>query len=337
MAKTSHTYQSVMKDLKAKKYAPVYVLHGEEAYFIDEVSSYIEEQVLTEGEKGFNQSVYYGKDMDGRTLSAAARRFPMMASYQVILVKEAQNLKQMDELISYLQQPLDSTLLVLCMKGKSPDKRTKLGKAMEEHVCMESKRLYDNQVPAWIETYLGERGISCSQKGLLLIAESLGSDLSRIANELDKLLVNLNGRTTIEEKEISESIGINRDYNVFEFQSALARKDFQKCMRILQYFHASKNPFGKPVVLLGSLYAWFSKLFMIHATGSSDERAVAGAIGVNPFFVKEYLAAARNYPPARLEYIMGLLLETDLKAKGVGGGSEEDDALLKEMLVRMMA
>ncbi len=337
MAKTSHTYQSILRDLKAKKYAPVYVLYGEEAYFIDKVAHYIEHHVLSEGERGFNQSVFYGKDVDARTLSAAARRFPMMASHQVIIVKEAQNLKQLDELESYLKQPLESTILVLCIKGKGPDKRTKVGKLLDEQVAMESKRLYDNQVPAWIESYLAEKGLTCDQRGLHLIAESLGADLGRIANELDKVILNLDGRTAITEKEISESIGINRDFNVFELQAALARKDFHKCMLILNYFNASKSAFGKPVVLLGSLFSWFSKLILIHSLGAQDERSLAMAIGVNPFFIREYILAAKNYPPRKLESIIGLMLETDLKSKGIGGGSADEEALVKELFLKMVA
>ena len=337
MAKSTHTYQSILGDLRKGNYAPVYVLYGEETYFIDKISNYIEHQVLSEGERGFNQTVFYGKDTDGKTVAAAARRFPMMAPYQVILVKEAQNMKDMDALVSYLEHPVETTILALCIKGKSPDKRTKLGKLLEAQVSLNSKRLYDNQVPSWVASYLAEKGVKVSDKSLALIAESLGTELSRIANELDKLLLNHEGKTEISDKDVSDSIGINRDYNVFELQAALARKDFGKCLRILNYFDSSKNPFGKPVVLLGSLFSWFSKLFLVHASGSRDERAVAQNLGVNPFFVREYLLAAGNYPPAKLESIMSLLLECDLKSKGVGSANAEDGALLRELLLKIMA
>lgn len=336
MAKTSHTYQSILRDLKAKNYAPVYVFYGEETYFIDKLAHFIEHNVLNEGERGFNQTVFYGKDVDCKTIAAAARRFPMMAANQVILVKEAQNLKQLDDLMSYLEKPLESTILVFCFKGKNIDKRTKVGKMLDAQVAMESKRLYENQVPTWIEGYLGEKGVSCEQKGLLLIAESLGTDLSRIANELDKVLLNHEGKKSLSLGDITDSIGINRDFNVFELQAAMARRDFQKCMLILNYFNSSKNPFGKPVVLLGSLFSWFSKILLVHTQAGKDERSIATAIGVNPFFVKEYLVAARNYPPRLLEQIFGLLLETDMKAKGIGGGSADDEALLKELFLKMM-
>jgi len=336
MAKTSHTYQSILRDLKEKKYAPVYVFYGEESYFIDKLAHYIEHKVLSEGERGFNQTVFYGKDVDCKTIAAAARRFPMMSSHQVILVKEAQNLKQLDDLMSYLMKPLDSTLLVFCFKGKNIDKRTKVGKLFDAQVAMESKRLYDNQVPTWIEGYLAEKGVSCEQKGLLVIAESLGTDLSRISNELDKVLLNNEGKKSLSLKDITDSIGINRDFNVFELQSAMARRDIQKCILILNYFNASKNPFGKPVVLLGSLFSWFSKILLVHTQAGKDERSIASAIGVNPFFVKDYLLAARNYPPVILERIFGLLMETDMKAKGIGGGSADDEALLRELFLKMM-
>lgn len=336
MAKTSHTYQSILRDLKAKKFAPVYVFYGEETYFIDKLAHYIEHEVLNEAERGFNQTVFYGKDVDCKTIAAAARRFPMMASHQVILVKEAQNLKQLDDLMSYLEKPLESTILAFCFKGKNIDKRTKVGKLLDSQVAFESKRLYENQVPTWIEGYLAEKGVSCEQKGLLLIAESLGTDLSRIANELDKVLLNHEGKKELSLKDITDSIGINRDFNVFELQAAMARRDFQKCMLILNYFNSSKNPFGKPIVLLGSLFSWFSKIMLVHTQRGGDERSIASAIGVNPFFVKEYLLAARNYPPQILERIFSLLLETDMKAKGIGGGSADDDALLKELFLKMM-
>lgn len=324
-----------MASLKKKEYSPIYFLYGEESYFIDQIADYIEDHVLTEGEKGFNQSVYYGKDIDAKTLLAAARRFPMMSPYQVIIVKEAQNLGKVDELLPYIENPLDSTILVFCYKNKSPDKRTKFGKAILEHVAFESKRLYDNQVAPWVESYLREKGKRMSPKALHWVAEALGTEISRVANELDKLLLNTGPEAEISDQQVSASIGINREYNVFELQSALAVGDFNKCIRIIQYFASSKNQFGKPVVLIGSLYSWFSKLLLVHASPSKDERSLASVLGVNPFFVKEYLHAARHYSPQKLEKIMALMLEYDLKSKGVNSGSEDDGALLKELMVKI--
>lgn len=324
-----------MASLKKKQYSPIYFLYGDEPYFIDQIADYMEDNVLSEAERGFNQSVFYGKDIDARTLMAAARRFPMMASYQVIIVKEAQNMTKLDEMLSYIEQPLDSTILVFCYKGKSPDKRTKFGKQILEHVAFESKKLYDNHVVPWIESYLSEKGKRTTPKAMLWIADAIGTDISKIANEIDKLLLNCEGESEISEKKVSESIGINREYNVFELQSALAVGNFNKCIRIIQYFASSKNQYGKPVVLIGTLYSWFSKLLLVHSSPSKDERTIASVVGVNPFFVKEYLLAARNYSPQKLERIIGHLLEADLKSKGLGSGSEDDSGLLKELIVKI--
>ncbi len=335
MAKNSHSYQTILSDLTKRKFEPVYFLCGEEPYFIDAISNWIEEHVLNEGEKGFNQSVFYGKDLDAKTLAAAARRFPMMASHQVIIVKEAQNLKGIDELASYLEQPSTTTILVLCYKGKTPDKRTKFGKLAEGTVYLESKKLYENQVAAWVETYLQSKGIKANERALALVVENLGTELSRIANELDKVILNLGEQKLITEKEVTEAIGINRDYNVFELQSALAVRDFEKCIRIVQYFSHSKNQFGKPVLLLGTLHSYFSKVYQVHAAQGTDDRTLAGILGVNPFFVKEYQTAARNYPPQKLESVFQTLMDADLKSKGITGGSDEDDDILKELVIKL--
>ena len=337
MAKKSVSFQDILSNLRQKKYSPVYFLYGEESYFIDRICDYLVNDVLTEAEKGFNLTVVYGKDTDSRSILAAARRYPMMSEYQVVLVKEAQNLKDLEPLISYLEKPVGSTILVFAWKNKGPDGRTKFFKSLDAHVTFESKKLYDNEVPGWISRHLAEQGYKITEKASALIAESIGADLGRIVHELDKVLLNMGDRKEITEKEVEEDIGISREYNVFELQSAIARRDFNKAIRIVNYFSSSKNPFGKPVVLLGTLFGYFSKILMVHSSPSKEERSLAAFLGVSPFFIREYVAAARNYPAAKVEAVIEDLSLFDLKSKGVKGGSESEESLLKELMIRIFS
>jgi len=324
-----------MADLKQGRYAPIYFLYGEEPYFIDVISKYIETHALSEEQRGFNQSVYYGKDIDAQSLLAAARRYPMMADKQVIVLKEAQHFKQFDQLLPYLEQPVESTILVFCHKNKSPDKRTKFGKTIQQHLAFESRKLYDNEVPGWIQKYLKEKKVETTPRGLAMLSEYLGSDIARIVNELDKLLLNMEGESQLTEKAITQGIGISREYNVFELQDAIAQRDMGKCVRIVQYFSNSKNSMNKPVVVLGTLFGWFSKLLLVHYASTKDERSLASSLGINPFFVKDYLRQASKFHPMNLERIIGVILEMDLRSKGIKGSSIDDTALYKELIVKI--
>jgi DNA polymerase-3 subunit delta len=267
------TANDILKDLKNRKFKPLYLLHGEEPYFIDRIGNFIEDHVLTDAEKGFNQTVLYGKDTDVMAVLNAAKRYPMMADYQVIIVKEAQDMKWGKEdddkkginpVLSYLENPLSSTILVFCYKYGKFDKRKKAYKAIEKHgLVFESASLYDNKIPGWIESYATEKNYRISVQAAVMLCEYLGNDLSKIANELDKLMLNIAAGQEIGLKDIQDNIGISKEYNVFELQSALIKRDVLKANQIINYFEA--NPKANPIVLiLGNLNNFFSKVLLYH-------------------------------------------------------------------------
>jgi DNA polymerase III subunit delta len=336
-ASAQASFDKIMASLKARKFSPVYFLQGEESYFIDEVADYIEDNVLNEGERGFNQTVFYGKETDMVTVTMAARRFPMMSDYQVIIVKEAQNLKDFDKLEPYLANPVASTILVFTYKGKKLDKRTKTAKLLANFEFLDAGKLYENQVPAWAADYLKKRGYTIHERALALVAQSLGNDLGKIANELGKMLVNLEGGPVkhITEKEIEENIGISKDYNVFELQDAIGKRHFTKAIEIVEYFSSSKNQNANIVVVLPQLYSFFSKLYKIHYLRDKSKEAVSSALGINPFFFNDYINYFKNYSSVKIENIFTTLSEFDLKSKGVNSTATPDGELMKEMLVRI--
>jgi DNA polymerase-3 subunit delta len=338
------TAADILKDLKARKFKPVYLLHGDEPYFIDVVSNYIEHQVLPDAEKGFNQTVLYGKDTDMMTVLNAAKRYPMMADYQVVMVKEAQDLKwgkddddkkSINPLLNYLDKPLPSTILVFCFKYGKFDKRKKTYKAIEKNgLIFESATLYDNKVPGWIEGYVTAKNYRINAQASAMLSEYLGNDLSKIANELDKLMLNIAVGQDISLKEIQDNIGISKEYNVFELQAALARKDVVKANQIINYFEA--NPKANPiVVLMANLYSYFSKVLQIHYLKDKSQQSIAKEIGVNPYFIKDYEQAVRSYDYGKTMYIISLLREYDLRSKGVDSTSSHGE-LMKEMLFKIL-
>ena len=339
----------IITGLKNKVYHPVYFLTGDEPYFIDTVSDFIENNILDESEKEFNQTVLYGKDIDVLTLIGAAKRFPMMASHQVVIVKEAQNInglvakedegdkqKSKHPFQTYLENPQKSTILVLCYKYKKVDKRTAVGKMLEKHtVFFESKKLYDNQIPDWIDSYLKNKNYKIDPRASILLAEYLGTELSRIVNELDKLMINLPQGSEITADDIQKNIGISKDYNVFELQGALAKKDVLKANRIINYFAANSKEHPL-VVTVGSLYNYFSKVLIYHSLADKSKNNAAAAMGVNPFFVADYERTARNYGAGKLKSVFSLLREYDLKSKGYGSASAGEGDLMKEMVFKIL-
>lgn len=338
------TASDILKDLKNRKYKPIYLLHGDEPYFIDEISNYIEHQLLPEAERGFNQTVLYGKDTDIMTVLNAAKRYPMMADYQVVLIKEAQDMKWgndsddkkgINPFLSYLENPLPSTILVFCYKYGKFDKRKKTYKAIEKNgLVFESAALYDNKIPAWAEGYLTDAGYRIGQQAALMVAEYLGNDLSKIANELDKLMLNVAKGQEITLQHVQDNIGISKEYNVFELQTALAKKDVVKANQIVNYFAA--NPKNNPVVLvLGNLNNYFTRVLMYHYVRDKSPQNVAKEIGVNPFFVKDYEQAARSYNYAKSVQIIGYLREYDLKSKGVDSITDHGE-LLRELMFKIL-
>ena len=336
----------IFKDLKSRKLKPVYLLHGEEPYYIDKVSNYIEDHLLSEAEKGFNQTILYGKDTDITTIINTAKRFPMMSDYQVVIVKEAQDLKwgkdsddkkTADPLLSYLERPAPTTILVFCYKYNKFDKRKKTYKAAEKNgVVFESAPIYDNKVPEWIEDYVKEKGYRVGAHATALLAEYLGNDLSKISNELEKLMLNIPKGSEITMAEVQNNIGISKEYNVFELQNAIARRDVFKVNQIINYFAA--NPRSNPIpMVLGTLNTYFTKVLRYHYARDRSQQALAKELGVHPFFVKDYEAAARNYDRFKTVKIISWLREYDLKSKGVDAtGHSTEGELMKELLFKII-
>lgn len=328
--------EKIITDWKRKDFKPVYWLEGEEDYFIDKVINYAEHNILTEQEASFNLSVFYGKDAQWPDIINACKRHPMAAQRQVVLLKEAQQMKDVEKLESYIDNPLSTTVFVVSYKEKKLDARKKFTKLVKDRgVLLTTKKMYESQLPEWTNELVRSKELTITPKGLALLVDHIGNDLVRIENEIDKLSLNMGKRTNITEDDIERYIGVSKDYNVFELQSALATKDLSRCIRIIQYFEA--NPKAAPIQLvLPSLYNFFSKVFMIFGAPATDEKAIASAIGVNPYFMKDYMQAAKLYSYPGTEKALLLLHQYNLKSIGIGSPSTEDASLLKELVVQMV-
>lgn len=329
-------FKKIMSDLRNKIYYPVYFLWGEEPYYIDLISDYIAKNTLTEAEKGFNQIVFYGKDTETKTVTDTALRFPMMGNYFVVIVKEAQGLKNIESLVPYVKNPLKSTILVINYKYKKLDKRTALAKALDNNcVSFESPKLYENKIPGWIEDFLSDSEYTVTPQAAVMLAEYLGSDLSKVANELKKLTIALPEKTRITPDHIEKNIGISKEYNIFELMNALGERNILKANRIIQYFAANpgNNAIQKTIV---SLFGYYSKLFKYHFLKDKSENSAAASLGLNPFIAKSYVAAAKRYNPPKLYEIIGILREYDLKSKGFGNTSVSQEDLQKEMIFKIL-
>ena len=329
-------FQSILSDLKAKKYQPVYFLMGEESYFIDFISDYIINEVLNDTEKEFNQTVLYAKDIDVQTVISTAKQFPLMGKRTVVIIKEAQQLKKIEQLENYLNNPQESTILVFCYKYKSLDKRKSIYKVLSKKaVLFESKKLYDNQVPAWIVNYLSSKQYKIGHKASYLIAEYLGNDLNKISNELEKLMIILPVNSEITLESIESNIGISKDYNNFELTNALAKKDIIKSNRIANFF--SKNPKENPLVVsVGVIFNFFQKVLLYHTIIDKSSNNVARLLKINPYFIKDYQIAAKNYSKSKSIEVIGLCRTYDMKSKGVDNHSINDGELLKEFLFKIL-
>ena len=328
---------TIISDWKKRLYKPVYWLEGEEEFFIDKVMDYAESHILNESETAFNLTVFYGKDADWPAVINACRRYPMFAERQVVLLKEAQQMREIEKLEAYIEHPLSSTIFVVSYKEKKVDGRTRLAKLLKEKgVVLTTKKLYDNQLPEWTEELVQSKDHSISQKALMLLVDHIGNDLSRIENEVDKILINLSNQKTITEEDVEKYVGVSKDFNVFELQAALATKNLPKAIQIIQYFEA--NPKVAPIqLILPSLYSFFSKVFMIHGLNTRDEKTAAASLSINPFFIKDYLKAATIYSYPETEKLMLLLSEYNLKSIGINSSGITDASLLKEMVVKMIA
>jgi DNA polymerase-3 subunit delta len=329
------TFESIIADLRAAKYKPVYFLAGEEPYFIDAITDFIIANALAEADKAFNQLVLYGRDTDMANVVTSARKFPMMATRQLIVIKEAQQFKNLEGLESYLTAPLSSTILVIAYKYKKVDKRTKLAKLLaEKAVLFESQKIRDDKVPAWITAHLTSLGYQTEPKAAALLVDFLGNDLGKIEKELEKLVLVLpQGSKQITAGLIEKNIGISKDFNNFELNRALVARDIVKANRIVQYFASNQKNY--PFVLtISSLFYYFTKVLMVHGLQDKSKDNLSRELGINPFFVSEYQQAARNFPFLKTRQVIALLRQYDLKSKGASAASEGD--LLKELIYKIL-
>jgi len=328
--------EKIINEWKKGSYKPIYWLEGDEPFFIDQVVNYAEHHILSESEAAFNLTIFYGKDADWAAVVNACMRYPMFAGRQVVLLKEAQQMRDIEKLEGYVDNPLASTIFVISYKEKKVDGRSKLAKLLKQKAEMLStKKMYDSQLPEWANQMVQQHGLAISQKALFLLVDHIGNDLSRIQNEIEKLAVNLGARKNITENDIENYIGVSKEFNVFELQDAIAKKELSKAIRIIQYFEA--NPKAAPVqMILPALYNFFSKVFMLYGVQNPDEKSVASALGVNPYFVKDYMGAARKYDYSGVEKILILLHQYNLRSVGVHDGNTSDAGLMKEMVVKMM-
>lgn len=328
-------YQDIIKDWKQHKFRALYWLEGEEDFFIDQVVDYAEHKLLSEADKGFNLTVLYGKDTDWASVINTCRRYPMFAERQVVILKEAQSMRDLLKLEAYIDKPLESTVFVVAHKQGKIDGRSKMAKLIKEKgVMLSTKKLYDNQLPSWAEAYVRSQGLAISEKACILLADHIGNDLSRIANEIDKLLVNLPEGKKIDENDIEKYVGISKEYNVFELQNALGQQDLPKVMRIINYFTA--NPKAAPIqMVIPALYNYFSKISLLFGV-KGGEKEMAAALGVHPFFLKDYTAAARKFGPDGTERALLLLHQYNLRSIGINDSGTEDGELMKEMTFRML-
>jgi len=342
---TIEKYNKILGDLKNKIYKPIYILMGEEVYYIDKLSDFIANNVLPENERSFNQTVIYGKDIDKISLiTDTARRFPMMSNYQVVIIREAQDIKignqflKFDELENYVKTPLNSTILVICYKGKTIDKRTSFYKTvLKTGEILESVKLYENEIGSWIGKYVREQNFEIEPDAVSILADFLGNDLSRIVNELHKLFMVLpKERKKINTLDIEKNIGINRDYNTFELSKAISIKDIVRANKIVVHFgkNSKEYPF---VVTIATLFSQFSKMLKFHDLRRQgyDNRDIAATLGINPFFLRDYDIAARNFNLTQTIKIISLLREYDMKSKGFNYVAADDGELLRELVSKI--
>lgn len=334
--------KKILSDLKARKFNPVYFLQGEESYFIDIIADYIEAHALSEAEKGFNQVVVYGKDVSMATVLTHARRFPMMSEFQVVLVKEAQEIQDLNKeigaklLLEYLKQPVPSTILVFCHKHKTLDKRRELGKNIDKlTTSVTSKKLYDNQLPDFVSEYARDKKLVIEDRAILAICEFVGNDLNRIANEIDKLMISLPPGESITAERVMAQVGVSKEYNIFELQKAILQKDSYTVAKIVNYVEANtkRNPM---IPIVAFLYSFFSKLLLAAQAADKSEKGLASALKVSPYAIRDYSLALRQYSPIKILDNISLLKEADLKLKGVNSGAASEGQIFRELVYRLM-
>lgn len=334
--------KKVMSDLKAKRYSPVYFLQGEEVFYIDLISDYIEANVLSDAEKGFNQVVVYGKDVTMATILTHARRFPMMAERQVVIVKEAQDIQDLNKeiggklLLDYLAKPVPTTVLVFCHKHKSLDKRKELGKKIDKLAdSITTKKIYDNQLPSFVDEYARDKKINIDDKAVQALCEYVGNDLNRMANEIDKLTISIKKDEVVTVERVMNQVGVSREYNIFELQKAIIQRDTFLANKIANYFDANtkKNPV---IPVVAFLFSFFSKLLAASLSQDKSDKGLVSALKISPYAARDYSLALRFYPEEKIVKTISYLKEADLKLKGVNSGSESDGQILRELIFRIM-
>ena len=334
--------RKILSELKSRKYAPVYFLQGEETYYIDLISDYIEQNVLSESEKGFNQVVLYGKDVTMAAVLTNARRFPMMAERQVVIVKEAQDIQDLNKdlgsklLLDYLGKQVPSTVLVFCHKHKNLDKRRELGKKIEKlAVTLTTKKSYDNQLPDFVSEYVSDKKVSMDDKAILAICEFVGNDLHRLANEIDKLIISLPKGEAITLEQVMNQVGVSKEYNIFELQRAILAKDTLLANKIVNYFETNtrKNPI---IPVVAFLYSFFSKLLAATQVSDKSDKGLVSELKVSPYAARDYTMALRQYPQQKIMDNISSLREADLKLKGVNTGSADEGQIFRELVWRLM-
>ncbi len=343
------TFERLIQDMREGKFSPIYFLMGEEPFFIDVVCNFLESKVLTDDEREFNFSVFYGRDASLLEIVSAAKRFPMMARYNLVVVREAQHLRNLsprgdeetfnaeyEALIRYIEKPLNTTILVFAHKYKTIDGRKKLAKLISENgVIFESKRVYEDKLPDWIERYVKGKGYTINQMAARILADYLGTDLAKVTNEIQKIFIDIEKGQEITPQIIEDRIGISKDFNVFELQKALGLLDHAKAFRIAKYFGANQK--ANPLVMtISLLHQYFTKLMIYHYSPDRSEKGLAAALGVHPFLLKDYHPCARNFPPERIEKVILHLLQCDLKSKGVGVASTDHGELLLELVFKIL-
>ncbi|HQF00790.1 MAG: DNA polymerase III subunit delta [Bacteroidales bacterium] len=333
------SYEQIIGDINRKIFYPIYFLTGEEPHFIDKISKLIETTVLSEDEKEFNQIIVYGRDILPNQIIQMAREYPVFGNYRVIIVREAQDIKQIEKdklLLAYLEKPVPTTLLVFDYKYKKVDGRTSFVQLLKKNgVFFESKKLYDNQIPKWIEGTIRGMGYQINPQAMMLLSENLGTDLSKIENELKKLVINIDKNTEITPDIVEKNIGISKDFNIFELQKALGERNIYKANQIINFF--ASNPKDNSVVfVIVMLFNYFKRLLIYHTLKDKSDKNVASKFGINPYFVREIRIASSRYNIAKLRSIISILREYDQKAKGVETAPIEDGELMKEMIYKIL-
>jgi DNA polymerase III subunit delta len=336
------TVKKIITDIKARRFAPVYFLQGEETFYIDAISDMIEANTLTEAEKGFNQVVLYGKDVAMATVLTHARRFPMMSERQVVIVKEAQDIQDLNKdiggklLLDYLTKPVPSTVLVFCHKNKALDKRKEVGKKIDQlSVCLTTKKLYDNQLPEFVLEYTRDKEIKIEERAVMGLCEFVGNDLHRLANEIDKLAISLPKGAGITADSVMSQVGVSKEYNIFELQKAIIQRDALLANKIVNFFESNtrKNPL---IPVVAFLFSFFSKLLSATQIPEKSDKALVSALKISPYAAKDYLLALRQYPPEKIMNVISDLKDADLKLKGVNTGSDSEGQIFRELVYRIL-